>query len=215
MYGYCTKRREYYIFFLAVLMVSLSGCGLNSADKPVIPIMSTNTLPFWPKGDTYTEMTAITADRRIVIVSMSPGSGSSSKVLTCSEAPPDVAIGFSSDLQASLSASAATVGNLAEPKVAGAYRNALAVAAMALTQRSQGLQFYRDASFQACQSYMNGIYDIDHYNAAMEANRVDALNLIARQLDKLPELAKLSAPAITSTPTITSAVDKSPEKTSN
>ena len=181
---------------LSSLMITLAGCGINSADKPIIPIMSTNTLPFWPKGDTYTEMTAITADRRIVIVSKSLDSKLSPRILTCSEAPPDVAIGFSSDLQASLSASAAAIGDLAKPEIAASYRDALAVAAMALTQRSQGLQFYRDASFHACQAFMNGAYDVEKYRNVMDTNYDKANKLIMQQLNKLPELAKLSAPSI-------------------
>ena len=93
----------------------------------------------------------------------------------CAEPPPDVAEAFSSQM----------IAKLATDKVGLAAGSAVQTALMQLAQRSQGLEYFRTASFVFCNMYViNQKITLEQYNWYMANAAAEAVKLMAQQIEK-------------------------------
>jgi hypothetical protein len=139
--------RKFFTFCL--LPLTLSGCGMRwfeyRATDPAIPTTING------RNGPVIRTIATTAERRDIIYNIE-------SQRTCFEPPADVAEAVSASLS---SAVRATAQNNA---TAGAELGANAATAISsLAKRSQGVILFRDASFNLCMQYMNGILDEKSY----------------------------------------------------
>jgi hypothetical protein len=75
-----------------------------------------------------------------------------------------------------------------------------ATASMLLTQRSQGLQIYRDGMYYYCQMYIQGIITKEEYLKKEDLLRIAAEKLIIEQVKYLPQLTQQLAAPLTPQP---------------
>ena len=166
------------------LVVILSGCGLNYiADRQTNPIVDDYVGPIFQGKDSFPffgpdmGVMGLVAGRRLTVFDYS-------KNQFCSEPSPDVADSLASTLAASLAAAVKDAkGN--EANVSAGLARAFASIPTQLFVRTQGIQLYRDASFQYCQMFMNGIFGDPatptaqvKYQEKLDAIRRDASMLI-------------------------------------
>lgn len=127
-------------------------------------------------GDNKFETLAATADRRVILVSPS-------RDRACAEPSPDALVSLASSVGASLGATKANVAELQT-----AFARGLAVNTSPIAHRTQGLAFYRDMAFQACQLWMNDVVDQARYMSMLQEAATLAAPLIAQEVALLPQL---------------------------
>ena len=112
----------------------------------------------------------------------------------CAEPPPDVAEAVSSQAVAELATKGVGIG-------AG---TALQTALMQLAQRSQGLEYFRTASFVYCNMFViNRQISREQYNWFMANAAADAAKLMALQIEKNNLPAALGSLQVSNPPTLT------------
>jgi len=132
-------------------------------------------------GQTIASTLATTADRRIVLVRTRATAGGVGKAgHFCAEPPPDAAENIASKVAAALEASVKTLKAEGEAKLDLARQ--LATTVQALFHRTQGLQLYRDGSYNLCQALLNDTITKDKYVAELEELRKTARSLIEHEL---------------------------------
>ena len=173
---------------LFVLLVATLGSGCRfPADYPLIP----DRVFFLPNSNQQAVTYAVTAQHRFVI--FTPGKDGDVRV--CAEPSPDVGQSTTkldqfgaalqvSDAQGKLANASGSVNSL----------DYYATAILLLTQRSQGLQIYRDGMYYYCQMYNQGAITKGEYFAKEQELRLAAEKIILAQMDKLPDLKDLPAP---------------------
>ena len=182
----------------------LSSCGVPEFTPPQSnPSIKQNLANSYDKLST-------TAARRLVIA---PTEGKN-KGRFCTEASPDVETsvdsGFDTSIVGNLKGASATTEGLSD-----VFSDAVTSSDAALTQRSQGLQFYRDGLFSLCQARLNGFFGegpaadqeyIKQYwalrNQAMELAKVE----IQGTHWAAPPSLTVTAPAAVAPATVTSTV---------
>jgi len=144
-----------------------SGCGSSfwsaRESNPVIyDYVAPNVFT-----DTTLNVLATTASRRIVLIKQGPGES----IVSCAEAPPDVAEAFSAAVAAGLDQSIALEQG-SDTKVgarsAGNFLREAATAVAPLLYRTQGLQFYRDVQYSLCIDLLSGRLKEEEYNKKKE-----------------------------------------------
>lgn len=128
------------------------------------------------------EALAATADRRIILVSPT-------NERACAEPSPDAIVSLTSALAASLGAD---VEGKAE--LEAAWARGLALNTRAITHRTQGLAFYRDMAFQACQLWMNDAIDEGEYAQYLQDAATLSAPLIQQEIALLPLLVSAGDP---------------------
>jgi len=165
---YCIKglkmRYVKLAFFCSLALIG--GCGgtyfVAPKENPVIEDSI---------GKSLFRTMSTTSERRIIIVN--DMDGSPNRGLFCAEPSPDssdnLASSFSSYLKASEKA------DLASADVAGGLDKALSTTVQQLGRRSQGLQFFRDASYTLCNAYLNGLFEktsyLDNFKLILNASQ--------------------------------------------
>lgn len=149
------------LWLVTLLMVpALSGCGISAlSDRRVNPLIYEQidpliNLPFFSQD---VEALGMTPERRLTIFKRTKVDENRSERLFCSEPSPDVAESLAYSFQLAAEAAAEQTG---KGNTSGAlnFGKNLASQASQLFVRTQGLQFFRDASFQLCQMYLNGVF---------------------------------------------------------
>lgn len=135
---------------------------------------------------------AVTAERRFVVFTPDKRHGG---VRVCAEPSPDVAQATSSLEQLGIGAQLGAVQGAENAAAAINNLSYYATAQLLLTQRSQGLQFYRDGMYYFCQMYSQGDIELPEYQAKEKELREMAARLIEQQLQHLPDLKSLAPPA--------------------
>ena len=125
----------------------LSGCGVQEFTPP-----QSNPSIKQELANSYATLST-TADRRIVFA---PTEGKN-KGKFCTEPSPDVEASVDSSFDSSLIASLSGISSTTE-NASDVFSNAVTSSDAPLTQRSQGLQFYRDGLFSLCQAKLNGFF---------------------------------------------------------
>ncbi|GAA0579877.1 hypothetical protein [Caenispirillum bisanense] len=111
----------------------------------------------------------------------------------CAEPPPDVAEAIASQL--ALSAKGALENTSSEPTASQkssaelVYARALATSILALTRRSQGLQWARDQNFVLCVDRLTEKIGPEDYLRYKEYILTTSAALIEKEIDKLPQLS--------------------------
>ena len=170
------------------LITFVSSCGSNYiADRQTNPIVDDYVGPIFQAKDRFPfigpdmGVMGLVAGRRLTVFDYENNQ-------YCSEPSPDVADSLASTLAASLAAAVKdTKGN--EGSVAAGLSRAFASIPSQLFIRTQGIQLYRDASFQYCQMFMNGMFgDPDTpaaqavYQQKLDQIRSDAKDLITAEV---------------------------------
>lgn len=176
----------------------LSGCGSTIfAERKTDPVIEEFVGPWGPfsGGQTVAKLGALgmTPERRLTIFNYE-------NQTYCSEPSPDVAenLAFASRL--------GIEGQATGPEGQGSASGQAGISRALLTQaqpffaRSQGVQLFRDASFQYCQLYMNGAFGTPESDAARAevVRKIDAIALVAERLI-LAEIEKSNSPLQLST----------------
>lgn len=110
----------------------------------------------------------------------------------CAEPPPDAVEAVASRLAAEFAArvpvgvGAQTVSNV---EAQAAYERAFTTAVLAMTRRSQGLQYARDQTTAACQDYLNARTGRDVYVRWRERVMRDSQRLMREEMKHLPQMA--------------------------
>lgn len=117
----------------------------------------------------------------------------------CAEPPPDaveaVAARLAADLAARVPVGVQTQVATAEAEVA--YERAFTTAVLAMTRRSQGLQYARDQTTAACQDYLNGRIGRDVYVRWREKVMNESQQLVKAEIARLPPMpGSVAAPAL-------------------
>lgn len=157
---------------IALICLFTSGCAYYLTARP--PVMERK---LGRPGSESVGALATASDYRLVYVQIDP------KSRVCAEPPPDAAGQFASIFAAALSG----------PKKKQTFdvntQASLAVSMKQLFKRSQGVQFYRDATFTLCNLYMNHAISEERYFAELQALRTSAAALIDKEI---PYLEKIS-----------------------
>lgn len=159
-------------------VVNLSGCALFSStnEQPVIEDHITDWI-----GRKKIGVLSTTAARREVVFQMPSNR-------FCAEAPPDVAESLSSSLsllaQGSGKEPTSSVDVTARLEVA----RTLATTIATLFRRSQGVQLFRDGSFNLCEAHLNGAIDGPQYKELHEALLKTAVALITQEIPQMMHL---------------------------
>ncbi|MBB5208376.1 hypothetical protein [Chiayiivirga flava] len=156
-----------------IAVVFLSACTVFTPPSER-PIIKHEVGIGW--GDNRFETLAATADRRVILVSPA-------RDRACAEPSPDALVSLASSVGASLGASKADVAELQT-----AFARGLAVNTSPIAHRTQGLAFYRDMAFQACQLWMNDVVDQAKYMTMLQEAATLAAPLIAQEVALLPQL---------------------------
>ncbi len=165
------------------------GPALSSCQAfPSYPLITDRFGPGASKDELIT--VSATAERRFIFLKRDP---TDDKLVICSEPSPDVAEATSRLVEAALKASVTSLGDVKGGAAELGYTNAVATTVLALTQRSQGLQMYRDAMFFNCQSLANGCQSVESYRENERKIWDDARRLVELQINSL--LAFLSTPS--------------------
>jgi len=163
---------------LAIICSSLL-CGCAHFTPPAErPITKHDMGIRW--GSNEFEALAATADRRIILVSPTNGRA-------CAEPSPDAIVSLTSALAASLGANVEDKADLE-----AAWARGLALNTRAITHRTQGLAFYRDMAFQACQLWMNDAIDEGEYAQYLHDAANLSAPLIEQEINLLPQLNRVS-----------------------
>jgi hypothetical protein len=161
---------------LIFAVASLSGCALFSSDKqPVIE----DHINDW-NGKEKIGILSTTAERREVVFKMP-------KNQFCAEAPPDIAESLSSSLSAMAQGSVkdTTAAEVtARLEVAKTFATTIAT----LFRRSQGVQLFRDGSFNLCEAYLNGAIDGPQYIKLHENLLKVSKELIVQEIPQMTHM---------------------------
>ena len=148
--------------------VALSGCGHRLiAFRTTNPVIEDRVTA--GGSDSGTRMTVVStrADRRTVLIV--------NQDRICAEPPPDVAEAVSSQ----------AVARLSTQNIGAGAGMALQTALLQLAQRSQGLEYFRTASFVYCNMFViNRKITREQYNWYMSQAAADAAKLMALQIEK-------------------------------
>lgn len=167
-------------FPLACLMIAaLPGCALLSPPMEQ-PVQHDYVGSFF--GDRKTSVFSLTPERRTVLVVRKVGTDSS--IMVCAEPPSDVAQNLSASVKALAEVSAKSNADKSA-SAAAEFSREVSSAMTRIFARTQGVQLYRDGSFNLCQAYMNGLIDGPTF-----VERQRALLAITAALikDELPQL---------------------------
>ena len=110
----------------------------------------------------------------------------------CAEPPPDAAGQFAATFAAALS------GPMKEKTISANTQATLALSMKQLFQRSQGVQFYRDAIFALCNIYINNAISPKQYIEELRALRTTAEALIKAEIPSIKDLDidPIAAPSV-------------------
>lgn len=173
-------------------ILSITGCSYIvpqfPKDYPLIP----DTVNFDSNTKHQAFTFAVTAERRFVIFTPDKDTGG---VRVCAEPSPDVAQATSSLEQLGVGAQLGAIQGAENAAAAINNLSYYATAQLLLTQRSQGLQFYRDGMYYYCQMYSQGDIKWSEYQAKEKELREIAAHLIEQQLQHLPDLKSLASPS--------------------
>ncbi|MFV0423730.1 hypothetical protein [Oleidesulfovibrio sp.] len=160
---------------MAVLVaVALTGC----APKHETPLIEEH-LAVYAKGPTkIIGLFATRADRRVVVVNH--------EGKMCAEAPPDAIDDLFTSVNKTLSA-AGDAGQKVDVKVAAELSRTLMSDYQMLIDRTQGLQYFRDASFILCIMNVNGAISNEDYKLALDKVIEHSSKLISSELVTLNE----------------------------
>lgn len=159
-------------------IVNLSGCALFSptSEQPVIEDHITDWI-----GRKKIGVLSTTAARREVVFQMPSNR-------FCAEAPPDIAESLSSSLsllaQGSGKEPTSSVDVTARLQVAKTLVTTIAT----LFRRSQGVQLFRDGSFNLCEAYLNGAIDEPQYFKLHQELLQTAKDIIVQEIPKMTQL---------------------------
>lgn len=195
----------------AAVGLSLSGCA-GTMGNAVVDEQLLND-----KGWGRASVLSTTAERRAVIVRVPSSDHNGAmkpegNIQVCAEPSPDVAAAVTSSLSAALDAAMKTGGPDAmqlSASLASSYATALTV----LTQRSQGVQMFRDGLYSLCQMYMNGALNKTDLAARYKELLEKTAHLVELELPLINQ-AKREQPLITA-PTSTGEIKKQPIKVSS
>ncbi|MEM6972265.1 MAG: hypothetical protein AAF577_05615 [Pseudomonadota bacterium] len=179
---------------MLTVCTAITGCGSNFlSTRATNPVIKENVGPVIdiPGLGPDTGVLALRPDRRLTIFKETDqGQGR----LFCSEPSPDVADAaasiFTLQGQLELQQQGGTSGSGSL-----GIGNAIALQPNQIFSRTQGVQFYRDRSFQLCQMFLNGVFGPADSSEALAAylEAELALTLSARSLIEL-ELTEASGP---------------------
>jgi len=160
-----------FMSFAAVAVFALSACNY----KPPITEDSVKPKTWYGARNTMATL-ASRPESRLSFINVAEGTPRYASM--CSEPPADAAASISSTFQGGLEVNAGNdQGGKAE------LASTLATAIQALTQRSQGVVLFRDASFRYCEAYLNGLLGKKDYFAEIKGLYTDAKLLIEKELD--------------------------------
>lgn len=147
--------------------IALAGCGHRyvafRATNPVIE----DRVRAGSSGGEKMSVVSTRADRRTILVLDDDR--------ICAEPPPDVAEAVSSQ----------AVAKFAATKVSAGAGTALQTALMQLAQRSQGLEYFRTASFVYCNMFViNRSISAEQYRLFMERAAEQSVQLMEQQIEK-------------------------------
>lgn len=170
------------VALMAALML-ITGCSHFAPYPEDYPLIADKVQ--FQDGPSNKALTfAVTGERRFVMLMPS----ANGKLRVCAEPSPDLARAITSQKQQGASVS---LGDFEGAEGATASGNALsyfATAALLLTQRSQGLQIYRDGMYYYCQMFIQGVISPAEYVQKENQLLSTAEKLIAAQIEHLPEL---------------------------
>ena len=177
-------------FPVALAALALSGCGLPYFAPPKSQPVIRSYISEEPHEHRRVVSLATTAERRNIFHNLENGR-------TCFEPPAEVAEAISANFAAALEGSFAQ-----NERAAAELGTNFASAISSLSQRSQGILFFRDAVFNLCLQYMNEVIPPSVYAASIGKFADEAVALIKLELQETdgrigPEsLATLGSPAI-------------------
>ncbi|UFN49829.1 hypothetical protein LPC08_04065 [Roseomonas sp. OT10] len=188
-------------FLWPCVLLSAIGCS-NAREEPMTEL---HVPGLFTRSTAEIGVISTGASYRIVTFRVNPldrGDGNSQPAGSfCAEPPPDAAEAVASRIATSFEATGtvnAAAGESGNVQGAGSYERALATAVMAMTRRSQGLQFARDQTTSVCQDYLNGRIGREEYLRLRREIIAASVPLIKAEIDKLPNLnvSVVSAPSI-------------------
>ena len=143
---------------------ALAGCGTRYFSfRTTNPVIEDRVRA----GKESISVVSTRADRRTVLIV--------NQDRICAEPPPDVAEAIASQ----------TAAKVATTKVGVEGATSVQTALLQLAQRSQGLEFFRTASFVYCNMFViNRKMTREQYNWFMSQAAAEAVKLMARQIDK-------------------------------
>lgn len=149
---------------MVLASVALSGCGHRYvAFRTTNPVLEDVVRA----GDERMTVVSTRADRRTVLIV--------NQDRICAEPPPDVAEAVASQ----------TVARLSRQDIGVGAGTSLQTALMQLAQRSQGLEYFRTASFVYCNMFViNRKITREQYNWYMSQAAAEAAKLMALQIEK-------------------------------
>jgi hypothetical protein len=139
-------------------------------------------------GNNKFETLAATADRRVILVSPE-------LMRACAEPSPDAIVSLASTISATLGAEKEDVAEIKSAIARGFAWNASSIA-----HRTQGLAFYRDMAFQACQLWINDVIDQRGYMDLLSQAANLAAPLISQEIALIPSISKQAAPTQAAAP---------------
>lgn len=172
----------------------LTGCGV----KMFIPPKTNPIIQDEAGHQTGIYTIGTTAERRLVLISANPSNAGT----FCAEASPDSIESLTSTFNGHGNVNPDTQSKaVADIQM----QTALAVSSALATKRTQGLQFYRDASFSLCQSLMNKYIDRQTYVQQMTEVRKMTYEMIKLEIqtsgyNTKPEIMFIPAPAVSPPP---------------
>ena len=155
----------------------VSGCGLQWVISPKEnPVLEDSVRGGEGDAARAVATLATTPERRLTLVNVAKDDPHFANF--CSEAPADAAESISSTFQAAVEAKIEG-GQGGTAEVARTLANAI----QALTERSQGLQLYRDATYRLCEAYLNDVIDEATYSQQLAALSKQTAELIKFELE--------------------------------
>lgn len=174
---------------MLVIGLAASACGHRYIASRVTNPLIEDRIRAGAKSEQKMSVLTTRADRRTILV-LGPKR-------ICAEPPPDVGEAVSAQAIAELAARGFSAG----------YGTSSATAVLPLSQRSQGLETFRSASFVYCNMWLNGVLDEPQYREVMNDAFWASVMLTHHQIEKdnLPAIpvgigAPISAAANPDTP---------------
>lgn len=161
------------LYCTILMSLTFHGCGLDLFTSSESPLVEDN-IGNWPLHQVGT--LGVTADRRIVIVRLHNDSAGAGRF--CAEPPPDAGQNVASALTTLLNVSSDKLDTNLKAELA----KSLASNFQAFVKRSQGLQLYRDAMYNLCQSSLNQALDKAEVKSISAEYFQKAVDLIKHEL---------------------------------
>ena len=167
-----------------IALFLLNGCGLSPFVKPeeqaVVDEHVFSGFPFKPRVGVHAVSTKM--ERRLVMIEQKE-EGDKRMLKICAESPAEATQALNSITQLAAKLDKVNID------LTGNFNSELSTAVNAVFKRTQGLQFYRDAAYQLCQAYLNGLFgqkdevENEVFRVRLGALEDKAVRLIEKELE--------------------------------